>query len=82
MRGNMAALLSPPRDKARYGWPDDPGERKKEMARRVAARAAKTKGEKISTAQKTAWAAMSPRQRKARLAAMAAGREKKHLEAA
>jgi len=70
----------------RGGWPADPKERKAEMARRVNARVAKVRGRKISEAQKSAWAGMSVRQRKARLAAMAAGKAEqakvKRLEAA
>ena len=60
----------------RGGWPADPEERKAEMARRVNVRAAKTKGQKISEAGKATWAGLSVRQRKARLAAMAAGRKR------
>jgi len=66
----------------RGGWPADPQARKEEMARRLAARKANSKGHKLSEAAKERWAAMSTRQRKARLAAMEAGKQKKLKEAA
>jgi len=66
------------------GWPDDPAERSAEMKRRMAvakglAKAKQPKPQQpsaLSLERKKAWAALSPRKRKARLAAMIAGRHK------
>jgi hypothetical protein len=49
------------------GWPDDPEERKAEMARRM-------KKAKMSKAAKARWGSMTAKERKARLAAMQAGK--------
>jgi hypothetical protein len=61
------------------GWPADPDERKEEMQRRMSKW--KTphpqKQSALSKRRKKAWAALSPAKRKARLAAMAAGRKVK-----
>lgn len=80
------------------GWPADPDERKKEMARRMQARDAKRRQraqahpksiaakdhpqhEKfvkiMRQASKRSWDNLTPKQRKARLAKMAAGRKAK-----
>jgi hypothetical protein len=66
------------------GWPTDPEERKAEGARRMAVRMGKAKpkqGPKQPTAlgieRKKQWAAQTPKQRKARIAAMLAGKAAK-----
>jgi hypothetical protein len=71
-----------PRERQRRGWPKQPAARRREMARRVQVARDKSKGEKISQAQRRTWDAMTPRARKARLAAMAAGKKKKEMAAA
>ena len=60
------------------GWPADPEERKLEMQRRMAKWKVKQpqKESALSKQRKRAWAALSPAKRKARLAAMAAGKQK------
>jgi hypothetical protein len=58
------------------GWSDDPEERRAEMARRMQVARAKVKGQTLSDQRKREWQQMSPRKRKARLAAMAAGKNK------
>ena len=74
----------------RSGWPADPEERKLEMARRRAKRAANLKLHprdprhpqhaewvaKVSKAAKKRWNSMSPDQREARLKSMAAGQSR------
>lgn len=74
--------------KTRSGWSADPEERKAEMARRqaVARRKAAKAGKPASTAQynanKASWARLTPREKKARVAKMLAGRKaKKELPA-
>lgn len=57
------------------GWPDDPEERKAEMRRRMAVAKKKRGGLNLSEQRKKAWAALSPAKRRARLAAMAAGKQ-------
>lgn len=69
-RGKIAAGKRP-----KSGWPDDPEERKAEMARRVKVARSKRKAEALSAAHKKHWASMSVRQRKARLVAMQAGKQ-------
>jgi hypothetical protein len=67
---------------AKSGWPEDPEERKREMQRRrlkAARNAAGNKDDKrnkLRKASKRQWDNMSFKQRKARLAAMQAGRER------
>jgi hypothetical protein len=71
---------------ARSGWPADPEERSKEMKRRQAVAAKNKNHEKAakraSIAAKKRWDSMSAKQRKARLAAMVAGRSKKRVDKA
>jgi hypothetical protein len=72
---------APKRARPTGGWPEEAAARKREMARRMTVARAKAKGEKISQAQRKTWDEMSPRKRKQRLAAMAAGKaanKKKH----
>jgi hypothetical protein len=59
------------------GWPADPEERKLEMQRRMAKWKVKQpqKESALSKQRKRAWAALSPAKRKARLAAMQAGKK-------
>jgi hypothetical protein len=85
--GHAAQTVKRPRKANRTsGWPTDPEERKAEGARRMAVRMgkAKPKGQKGPTAlgieRKKQWAAQTPKQRKARIAAMMAGKRRK-LEA-
>ena len=61
------------------GWPSDPAERSAEMKRRMAVAAAKKKtlDNDLSKHRKKEWAKMSPAKKKARLDAMAAGRQKR-----
>jgi hypothetical protein len=60
----------------RSGWPDDPEERSAEMKRRKAVAEAKKKRAKIGKSAKKRWETMSFKQRKERLAALAAGKIK------
>jgi len=80
LRGELAGLQNgaqPPTVKlakrvaaGRSGWSDDPAERRAEMQRRIAKRRQKSdKGRaKMSKASKATWAALTPRQRKQRIA--------------
>lgn len=77
-RKTAAPATTPAPAKKRSGWPEDPEERRQEMKRRQEVKKAKHKAAALSTAAKDRWANMSVRQRKARLAAMAAGR-KQHV---
>jgi hypothetical protein len=60
----------------RSGWPADPEERKREMARRMAKRKQKNFRATMQEAARNVWAKMTPEQRANRLAAMKAGRRK------
>ena len=77
MHARLARLQGKATTNGRAGWSEDPEERRQEMARRVAARKKKTKSNAVSAARKREWGNMSPRKRKARLAAMLAGRARK-----
>ena len=65
----------------RSGWSDDPEERKREMARRMAVAKAKKKGKFKSPAQ-TRWARMSRNERAAWKRSMQLGKEKHDRERA
>jgi hypothetical protein len=59
------------------GWPADPEERSREMKRRMAVAAEKkAQPSALSIARKKAWAGLSVRDRKRRIAAMQAGKKK------
>jgi hypothetical protein len=61
----------------RSGWSDDPEERKKDMARRMAARQEKRRYEAQRKGAKTRWKNMTAAQRKRWIKAMQAGKRKK-----
>jgi hypothetical protein len=63
---------------SKFGWSDDPEERSREMRRRMAKWGKNKPSEsELSKQRKRQWAALSPAKRKARLAAMQAGKNKK-----
>lgn len=59
----------------RSGWSDDPEERKREMARRMAVAKAKKKGKAQASAAKTRWQRMSAAERVRWQRAMQRGKE-------
>lgn len=72
----LAALTTTRAVAAKSGWPADPEERKREMARRIEARANRLAAERRSEGARKRWENMTPAKREAWARSMARGRKR------